>query len=78
MGYQDIIDRLERAESEILTAENQLNDSAHKCGHCGLTIRHDFTETQMKESLQGIRTKLRRYAGSLRAKLAQDPLPNRT
>ena len=69
MGYQDIIDRLERAESEILIAENQLNDSAHKCEHCGLTIRHDFTETQMKESLRGIRTKLNRYRLGLLGKL---------
>jgi len=59
--------RLERLALEVEEIEVQLNDKAHTCPTCGLTVREDFSEHRNREVLSGLRQRLKRIAGSFRA-----------
>lgn len=69
MQIPEMLERLERAQAEIRAVEESLNDTAHACAACGLTIREDFTQYQMRLQLEACRRKLRRFVESLRSRL---------
>lgn len=75
MDRQEMCERLERAQAEIGLVEVNLNDNRHQCSACGLTIREDFGEHQLREQLKGMRDKLTRAIGSLRTKQAPASVP---
>lgn len=60
---------LERLASELENVEVQLNDTAHACPTCGLTVREDFGEHKDREILAALKQRLKRIAGSFRARL---------
>ena len=68
MPVSEMLAHLERAQVEIRAVEEQLNENAHACETCGLLVREDFTQHQMREQLRATRNKLIRFAGSLRAR----------
>ena len=68
MPVKEMLEHLNRAISEIQLVEEELNDAAHACVACGLTVREDFTEHQMRSQLAATRMKLGRFAGSLRTR----------
>jgi cytidine deaminase len=68
MPVSEMLERLERAQAEIRAVEESLNDNAHPCAACGLTIREDFTQHQMRIQLAATRNKLNRFVGSLRSR----------
>jgi len=70
MTTKEMQNHLARAETEVKLVEDQLNDAAHACTSCGLTIREDFSQHQMKTQLQAMRERLRRFSGSLAARLS--------
>jgi len=63
-----MLEHLGRAQAEIQLVEEQLNDNAHACETCGLYVREDFTQHQIREQLRATRNKLIRFAGSLRSR----------
>jgi hypothetical protein len=65
MPVKEMLEHLDRAMSEIQLVEESLNDAAHACVACGLVVREDFTEHQMRSQLAATRLKLGRFAGSL-------------
>lgn len=67
MMTPEMADRLERLAAEVEVIEVQLNDNAHTCPTCGLTVREDFPEHKNRELLAGLRQRLKRLAGSFRA-----------
>lgn len=69
MSISEMCACLERAMAEVQVVEAQLNDRAHSCTTCGLTIREDFSQYQMREGLTAVRNKLQRFVGSLHVKL---------
>lgn len=52
--------RLLQASQLIEAAKGTLNREKHACDHCGLTVRHNWSEDQAGETLGGIVTKLHR------------------
>jgi hypothetical protein len=67
MMTPEMADRLERMALEVEVIEVQLNDNAHECPTCGLTVREDYSEHRNREVLAGLRQRLKRIAGSIRA-----------
>lgn len=65
MPVAEMLEHLQRAQDEVKLVEDQLNDTAHPCATCGLTVREDFTQHQMKIQLEALRNKLKRFRGSL-------------
>lgn len=65
MTKQEIIERIARAEAEVVAIEATLDDSCHECPTCGLTVRHNYSDHRNKEVLAGIRQRLTRLVGSL-------------
>lgn len=80
MQLPEMLVRLERAQADIRFVEEQLNDNAHACATCGLFVREDFTQHQMREQLRATRNKLNRFAGSLvaRFQIAESPSTERS
>ena len=68
MDTKAMIEHLQLAQDEIRLVEEQLNSNAHACAACGLTVREDFTQHQMREQLEACRRKLERFSGSLRSR----------
>lgn len=52
--------RLLKAIQLIEAAKATLNRGKHACEHCGLTVRHNWSEDQAGETLGGAVTKLTR------------------
>jgi hypothetical protein len=73
MHVAEMLEHLERAQDEVKLVEDELNDTAQPCAHCGLTVREDFTQHQMRIQLEAVRTKLKRFCGSLRARGTLSP-----
>jgi hypothetical protein len=69
MTIEEMQEHLARAEAEVKFVEDQLNDAARACASCGLTVREDFAQHQMKAQLEAMRGRLRRFSGSLAARL---------
>lgn len=67
MPVAEMLEHLQRAQDEVKLVEDQLNGAAHPCAHCGLTVREDFTQHQLKIQLEAVRNKLKRFRGSLYA-----------
>jgi predicted PP-loop superfamily ATPase len=67
MPVAEMLEHLQRAQDEVKLVEDQLNGTAHPCATCGLTVREDFTQHQMKIQLEALRNKLKRFRGSLYA-----------
>jgi hypothetical protein len=67
MMNPEMAERLERISADIEEIEVLFNDNAHECPTCGLTVREDFSEHKNRENLAGLRQRLKRIAGSIRA-----------
>lgn len=67
MQITEMLEHLDRAQAEIQLVEEQLNDKAHACEACGLCVREDFAQHQLRTQLHAARIKLKRFVGALLA-----------